>query len=922
MFVNVGPQDMSLKESAKAQVSELVAKFDRIAKADKLHGYNEAQTKADFIEPLFEAMGWDIANRHHIDEVTREETISRKRVDYGFRINGIPKFYLEAKSFKEGVDDPEYIKQAITYAWNKDCTWAVLTDFAKVRIFNAEVLTDDLAQNHLKTIDCREFFNRFDELWLLSKESFQQGELDKVAETWGKKLQKSRITDQLLSDFTRFREMLSKSVTKLNQRRNITQKELDESMQRILDRLIFVRSCEDRGLEEPHLIPLVRDWAQAQRRSSLVKSLRKVFDEFNNSYDSRIFETHLCDSLEIDDGVLAEIIEGLKYPHGRLVSYDFAHIEADVLGSIYEQYLSYILRKTKKRATLTQDEARRREQGIYYTPKFVVDFMVRSTLGEILRKKGVKPEKIRIVDPACGSGSFLIKAYDIMNEYHANHNKGYAQSKLDELGAYSTKLEILRDNIFGVDLDVQAVEIAQLNLLLKVTEKGKRLPILQENIKRGNSLIDEKSVDPDNAFIWKENFPRITEEGWFDVVVSNPPYISAIQLSKLYGEKPKEYWKKRFAGGAQGAYDIFVLFFMKAFEICKDGGYVCLITPNKYLSSPYGAGLRELIAKNYTLVKVVDLSQVRVFKEASVYPVITIIQKSPPKPEYTIVTQKVFSDSMEDSIQYEVSSRLLTSLPEYIWGVIISNNMKIVEKIFRAGVRLDSVATVQATSTAGEADEYSKLINDKGRGIRIVNTGTIDRYRTTYGLKQLKDKGRSFSTPFLDISKEEVSAERKRLYKHPKILFSKLALRVEAFLDVDGSYASINTNCAHSPKDDYPLEYLIGLLNSSLMSFAYAELFRGLTMSKGYFQFQAPQLRILPVANASKDNRQALITLVREISNLNDRLNALGNKETDEKKNVEQSIAKLDSNIDELVFKIYGLTEEEKNVIRQEFVTA
>jgi TaqI-like C-terminal specificity domain len=239
-------------------------------------------------------------------------------------------------------------------------------------------------------------------------------------------------------------------------------------------------------------------------------------------------------------------------------------------------------------------------------------------------------------------------------------------------------------------------------------------------------------------------------------------------------------------------------------------------------------------------------------------------------------------------------------------------------KIFSLSAPLETIAEVQATSTAAEADEYSKLISDKHRGIKIINTGTIDRYRTTHGIKPIRDKGRSFLHPYLDTASKQMNPDRKSLYHHPKIIFAKLALRIEAFLDEKGEYASINTNCVHDPKSsELTLEYLVGLLNSSLMSFLYSELFRGLTMSKGYFQFQSPQLRILPIRKATAQDQQALIAFVKDISSQYRELNALGDKKTDQSKSIQAKIDLLDSKIDELVFNIYQLSEEEKRTISQ-----
>lgn len=235
------------KEDSKKEIAVLIEKCTRIVQDREVVKFNEERTKAEFIEPLFESLGWDVRNRTHKDEVTREEAVSKKRVDYGFRINGIPKFFLEAKALSADLDEVKFFEQAVNYAYWKGCTWAVLTNFETVKVFNAEWKSTSYSYSNFITIRFDEFLDKFDQLWLLAKESFEQGLLDKEAERWGKKIKKAPPDQQLLTDFTKFRDMLSKSITKMNSEKHLSEEELDESVQRILDRLIFIRNCEDRG---------------------------------------------------------------------------------------------------------------------------------------------------------------------------------------------------------------------------------------------------------------------------------------------------------------------------------------------------------------------------------------------------------------------------------------------------------------------------------------------------------------------------------------------------------------------------------------------------------------------------------------------------------------------------------------------------
>ncbi len=178
------------KEIAQEEIEKLVEKYKQVVEENRANKYNEEMTKKDFILPLFRALGWKVEDSA---EVTAEEKVSKGRVDYGFRIDGIPKFFLEAKSLKVNLDNEKFFEQAISYAWHKGCTWAVLTDFEAVKILNAEWKAANYLQSHFITIRSDEFLEKFDELWLLSKESFEKDLLDKEAEKWGKKTKKTSI---------------------------------------------------------------------------------------------------------------------------------------------------------------------------------------------------------------------------------------------------------------------------------------------------------------------------------------------------------------------------------------------------------------------------------------------------------------------------------------------------------------------------------------------------------------------------------------------------------------------------------------------------------------------------------------------------------------------------------------------------------
>ena len=330
---------MITKEEAKKEIQKLVEKFD---KSDK--SMNEETTKKNFILPLFRCLGWDVES----EDVSAEEKISKKRVDYGFKINGITKFFLEAKKPSEDVlGDTDHIRQAINYSFWKQVTWAVLTNFKDFVVFNAEWKNTDLRQNQFVILNYKEFVEKFDKLWLLSTESFSKNTIDEEATTVGKKQKREPVGKQVLNDLINWREALTKNINKHDH--NLDQETLDEAVQRILDRLIFIKSCEDRLIEQPILLPKLRQWEENWRtaKHNLAEELNLVFRHFDSKYNSKLFEPHPCEDLKIDNETLGKIIKELNGDEYGIIKYDFSAIPADILGSIYEQYLGHILQKSQ-----------------------------------------------------------------------------------------------------------------------------------------------------------------------------------------------------------------------------------------------------------------------------------------------------------------------------------------------------------------------------------------------------------------------------------------------------------------------------------------------------------------------------------------------------------------------------------------------
>ncbi|MFA6048630.1 MAG: N-6 DNA methylase [Candidatus Micrarchaeia archaeon] len=891
-------------DAAKKEVERLASKFKQFQEAGQIKRLGEEETKKTFITPLFRALGWDVENDHTLDEVINEEKVSKGRVDYSFRINGIPKFFLEAKALNKGLDEAKDAAQAINYAWHKGTSWAVLTDFQTLTIYNAEVKGKHLSDSRFISLSCDQFAEQFSKLWWVSKPAFQEGLLDKEATSWGKKLKKTKVGDQLLQELTSYRELLSKNILKNNSSKNLSEEDLDESVQRLIDRLIFIRTAEDRQIEPPILQPKAREFAE-HKRANLGKELNAVFRNFDATYNSKLFAPHLCEELEISDDVLTVVISGLYESKDGLTNYDFSAIDADVLGNIYEQYLSHILKKTQKRATVESKEAHRKEQGIYYTPTYIVDYIVKNTLGEALKNK--KPEdadKIKVLDMACGSGSFLLKAFDTLNDYYKTKDKQYAQVKLEsdqesEATTITRKTKILKNNIYGVDLDPKAVEIAQLNLLLKAAETKHRLPDLRENIKCGNSLIDQSLGEDTRALNWNKEFPKIIADGGFDVIIGNPPYVTVTSLS----ENDKKFFSAKFES-AYEQYNLYYLFIERAISLLKEGAVIGFIVPIGFTNNTSGLELRKYLLANCKLLRVVDVSKENVFKDASTYPIILIVQKGgKKKTEHRIkifpqIEQTKFYEIEQPSANEENPIIELRATPQIskMLGKIETQSKKLSEFSFNyRGMQLNKIKLTKDPDQANSEKFVFPAIH-----LRDVKKW-VPRKSTNLAIHDDKTAGK----------------EKRELFQKEKILVPRFVLSFQTSYSGKGEYILDNIYIIQLSSNAISTKCVVGLLNSSLMDFYYKYRYSQTHISGNYYAINGKQLDNLPIKIPSAPDQEKIVTLVEKMLILNKRFIELGDKQTDERSRLEKEIAETDRKIDELVYDLYGLTAGERKIVEE-----
>jgi len=611
--------------AAPAEILELVERFQLHQESYQSPQYNETQLRREFVDPFFKALGWDVDNEQGYAEtykdVIHEDAIkiggTTKAPDYCFRIGGQRKFFVETK--KPSVNIAKDVSPAFQlrrYAWTAKLPLSILTDFEEFAVYDCLVhrpnKNDKATKGRTLILNFVEYADRWDEIAaIFSREAILKGSFDKYAVSNKKKRGTAEVDDEFLKEIESWRMLLAKNLALRNT--DLTQRELNFAVQRTIDRIIFLRICEDRGVEKSGQLQSLLNGAKVYPK------LCQLFEQADDRYNSGLFhfrnekgrpeEPDLFTlSLNIDDKTLKQIIKNLYYPDSP---YEFSVLSADILGQVYEQFLGKVIRLTSgHQAKIEEKPEVKKAGGVYYTPTYIVDYIVEQTLGKLLEgktpqevggltktwKPSSKKMPLTVLDPACGSGSFLIGAYQKLLDWHRdwyvadgpqNHKDRLYQASGGEWKLTTTeKKRILLSHIYGVDIDQQAVEVTKLSLLLKVLEgenresletqlklfKERALPDLTANIRCGNSLIgpdfyheqkelfNEESALQINAFDWDREFQDIMPRGGFNVIIGNPPYVRMELFKNI-----KSYLRQKYSSHAERT-DLYAYFIEK--EIC------------------------------------------------------------------------------------------------------------------------------------------------------------------------------------------------------------------------------------------------------------------------------------------------------------------------------------------------------------------
>ncbi|MGD0077173.1 MAG: N-6 DNA methylase [Sedimentisphaerales bacterium] len=936
---------------APKEVIKLIERFERNIESYKRQGYNEAGVRSEFIDPFFDALGWDVANKQGIAEaykdVIHEDAIKiggeTKAPDYCFRIGGTRKFFLEAKKPAIDIgDSEESAYQLRRYAWSAKLPLSILTNFEKFAVYDCLVRPQHTERaNTARTMymTYKDYVERWDEISaIFSKDAVLKGSFDKYAAKAEGKRGTSTVDKEFLKEIEGWRKNLATRIAWQN--RNLGTTEVSFAVQRIIDRILFLRMCEDWGIESYGQLMALKNGSNIYRR------LGELFEKADAKYNSGLFYfkqekgrneqvDELTLGLDVPDEPISWILNNLYYPQ----PYDFRVFPAEILGNVYEQFLGKVIRITPARMVKVEDKPEvKKAGGVYYTPEYIVKYIVKNTVGKLCEGKTPKEiSKLKILDPACGSGSFLLGAYTYLLDCHRDwyvnngpekHKEHIYQGRGGQW--YLTikeKKQILLNNVYGVDIDFQAVEVTKLSLLLKVLAgenqetvgsqfriyHERALPDLGNNIKCGNSLIGtdfyempeaDKLSDEDkrriNAFDWEQGFPEVFKQGGFDAVIGNPPYIP-IETMKA---SEREYYQNNHIE-LQRKYDSSIVFILAMMAKLKSSGYLGFISSVAWQTGENFYKLREHLFNKCGIAALVNLP-FDVFPNAYVDTGIYILTGAP-RDNYLIYRFPKKGPVLNlDSIEYLSIPRSMVVSPGY--KIVLEPTAYNMLSRF-SGIDFSALGelTVSTQGLAGNRFEPQNTKN-KNKWYPFLAKGQVHRYSLL-----------TEETAFVNMDKYP---SLKRFYEaEPKILIRRVVSRQDRIM------ATYTDKRLVLKKDINPFVitdiklnplYILGILNSKLISYLYVNS-SSIATKDDFRQTTLAELRKIPVrridfANSTgKRQHDKMVKLVERMLELHKKLGEA--KVPQDKERLPREIGATDKQIDTLVYELYGLSADEIAIV-------
>ncbi|MGD9569432.1 MAG: Eco57I restriction-modification methylase domain-containing protein [Sedimentibacter sp.] len=671
--------------------NELRALIDKFEKNldyyhDSKKHYNEHSCRIEYIDPFLKILGWDVSNEKGLSPQYREviaEDYSTEtdRPDYSMTLRGVSKFFVEAKKpVVDILNESAPAFQARKYGWNANHKIVVLTNFEHLIVYDTTYMPkeiDSVSVARFRKYHFKEYIEKLDEIEeLISRDSIYNGKFDEFcSKEFRGETHKQQVDDLFLEQINQWRLSLSNFLYNASEKYHSIEK-LNDVVQEFINQIVFLRICEDKNL------PLYHKLKDTINDETLIKNkLEKLFRVADRRYNSGMFEGDNI-IFDLNNQIIIDIIESLYYPQSP---YLFNIIEPNLLGKIYEVFLTEQLSFSEAGQIILTKKKECVNRSVVTTPTEIVKYITAKTLSNLCEGKTPNEIKqLKIADIACGSGIFLEEAYNFFIQYCVEWYQAHQPERLIDISNGRKKLpledkkSILLSCIYGIDIDIHAVEVAKFSLLIKLIEDETTpsvessipiLPNLNNNIAYGNSLISNKEIS--STRLNTEELIKIVPFDWqtinngnpFDAIIGNPPYVNTEGMHDLLPAKEFILYKKHYKTSYK-QFDKYFLFVERALHKVKNNGYVCYIIPNKFFKIGAGQKLRQLISSGKYLVTLDDFGDAQLFLDKTIYSSIILLQKNAHSQfEYANIKSAAALWSGEENCSVTLQSTILNELP-------------------------------------------------------------------------------------------------------------------------------------------------------------------------------------------------------------------------------------------------------------------
>lgn len=755
-------------------IKDLVEKYHTNRETYLKPSYNETQLRADFLDPLFELLGWDIKNTNGkstnerevlLEEPLKEDVYTNtKKPDYTFRLFSQRKFFLEAKKPNVKIDvENEPAKQVRRYGFTAKLKISVLSNFEHLVIYDCSKKVEEsniATHSRIKVYHYTEYESLFEELkQQLGHEAVYSGKFDEQWKEIEDKINIFSVDSLFLKQINDWRLILGKEIYSHNS--TLSNEDLNDIVQCYINSIIFLRVCEDRNLE---VYKTLLNFAENNDFTSLIKK----FKEADKKYNAGLFHHNLVDEIITNNSsAFWTIIKQLYYPES---TYSFSVFASDILGNIYEIFLGEQL-KIKDGEIVLQKKPEHVDRDIVTTPTFVIQDILRQTVVKHFENKTDKEILASSIgDIACGSGAFLLETYQLLHDLLVDYYLVNDSSKLLPTSVntfklpFSIKKEILKNCIFGVDKDFNAVEACKFGLLLKLLEdevnsalSKPALPNLDDNIHYGNSLLDAEKTSSKNRNAIN---PYDFGDTKFDIVVGNPPYMATEHMKQLTPLELPLY--KIYFTSSYKQFDKYFLFIEKGLNLLKEGGFLGYIVPSKFTKVGAGQNLRELLVKKKAVQQIISFGANQIFHDKTTYTCLLII-KNEKQDELKYLEVSSLKDWRIRNINKDdFDSVKLSELKKDGWILVPGKLKPVYEAIKNQSISLEKIIgseniyngiqtsanNIYIHSAIEEDDEYKYFIKDDVEW-KIEKILTRPYFKTSNGVDSLYTYRQVLSNTFV-----------------------------------------------------------------------------------------------------------------------------------------------------------------------------